>query len=68
MEKRLARWEEKAFAELPGVERKALELHRENPEKARRFLTDYSLSFCRAMTHDYWQFGDELWMQHRFRM
>ena len=45
------------------------ELHaQESPERAREFLTEYSMTFCRSMTHEYWEFGDELWMQSRFRM
>ncbi len=42
--------------------------HRVFTGTARDVLTQYSSDFCRSMTHDYWEFGDELWMQYRFRM
>jgi dipeptidase len=65
---RIDRWEDKAAAELPSVEQRALELWADEPDRAREVLTQYATDFCRAMTHEYWQFGDELWMQYRFRM
>ena len=54
-------FENQAFAELPGIERKALELFKENPNKARTFLTAYSSNFARALAQRYWELGDELW-------
>ena len=54
-------FEEKAFTELPEIEKKFGELYKTNPEKAIEFLTAYSNDFCRAMTHKYWELGDQLW-------
>jgi len=54
-------FEEKAFNELPEIERKFIELYRSDPEKATEFLTAYSNDFCRAMVHRYWELGDQLW-------
>ncbi|MFC1561727.1 dipeptidase [candidate division KSB1 bacterium] len=54
-------FEEKAFTELPEIEKKFVELYRTNPEKATEFLTTYSNDFCRAMVHKYWELGDQLW-------
>lgn len=54
-------FENQAFAELPGIERKALELYKDNPNKARAFVTAYSSSFARAITQRYWELGDALW-------
>jgi len=61
IQKTLHEFEEKAFLELPGIEKKAVELYNENPEKAREYLTAYTNDFCRAMTHRYWELGDQLW-------
>ena len=53
--------EAKAFAEVPLVEKRAAELHAEDPAKARAFLTAYSRDFALAATQRYWDLGDELW-------
>jgi dipeptidase len=66
--RRIDRSEERALAEIPAIEQRALELMARDPAGARRVLTDYSVGFCRAMTHEYWDFGDALWPQYRFRM
>jgi dipeptidase len=66
--RRIDRFEEKALRELPLVEQRALEQFETDPAAARAVLTDYSNDFCRAMTHEYRVFGDELWMSYRFRM
>lgn len=53
--------EDRAFAELPGVEQRALELYRADPDSARAFLTGYSSDFARATEARYWELGDRLW-------
>ncbi|MBK8979146.1 MAG: C69 family dipeptidase [Planctomycetes bacterium] len=65
---RIDRYEQRALADMPEVERRALELWETDRAAARAVLTDYSDRFCRAMTHDYREFGDALWMSYRFRM
>ena len=53
--------EERAFAEMPLIEKKGQELYAQDPTKARAFLTAYSRDFALAATQRYWDLGDELW-------
>jgi dipeptidase len=53
--------EGRAFDEIPMIEKKALELYPENPDKARAFITAYCRDFALAVTERYWDLGDELW-------
>lgn len=59
-------FEEKAFADLPSIERKALELTRdskpgENLDELKGYLTKYTNDFARAAMHKYWELGDKFW-------
>jgi dipeptidase len=59
-------FEEKAFNDLPDVEKKALELYNggkseEDIAKARQYLTKYTNDFARAAIHKYWELGDTFW-------
>jgi dipeptidase len=59
-------FEERAFADLPLIEKKVLELYKseaskENPKKVREYLTKYSNDFARAAIHKYWELGDKFW-------
>ncbi|MCP4713376.1 MAG: peptidase [Planctomycetes bacterium] len=60
IEETLQKYEAKAFAELPSIEKKALELYQEDPEKAREFLTQYSNDFARTLVQKYWELGDRI--------
>jgi dipeptidase len=53
--------ENRAFAEIPLIEKSVLELYTRDPEKARVFLTAYCRDFALAATQRYWDLGDELW-------
>ena len=53
--------ENRAFAEIPLIEKSSLDLYAQNPEKARAFLTAYCRDFALAATQRYWDLGDELW-------
>jgi hypothetical protein len=53
--------EDRAFAEIPLIEKSSLDLYAQNPEKARAFLTAYCRDFALAATQRYWDLGDELW-------
>jgi len=53
--------ENRAFAEIPLIEKSSLDLYAQNPEKARAFLTAYCRDFALATTQRYWDLGDELW-------
>jgi dipeptidase len=60
-------FEERAFADLPSIEKKVLELYKseaskENPVKVQEYLTKYSNDFARAAIHKYWELGDKFWI------
>ena len=68
-------FENKAFAELPMIDKMALELYNKekgkepeldengNPKPAeyREFLTSYSKDFARATMNKWWEMGDHFW-------
>jgi hypothetical protein len=54
-------YEEQAFAELPSIERTAVNLYERDPELAGAFLTSYSNNFARAVTQRYRELGDQVW-------
>ncbi len=68
-------FEDKAFAELPGIEKKAVEMYNaemksepkldENghplPPAYREFLTQYTNDFARAAMSRWWEMGDKFW-------
>ena len=66
MQKKILELEEKALEDLSFVEERAKILFEKDPEKAREYLTQYTIDFCRAATHAYWQLGDELWMEYLY--
>lgn len=53
--------ENRAFAEIPLIEKSGLELYARDAEKARVFLTAYCRDFALAATQRYWDLGDEVW-------
>lgn len=57
-------WENKAFRQQPEVEAKAEIFFKEDPQKAIRFLNDYSNDFCRQVEKAYWKLGDDLWSKY----
>ena len=66
IENNVMAFEEKAFTELPDIEKKALELFKsekgeENPMKYREFLTKYTNDFARATMNTWWELGDKFW-------
>jgi dipeptidase len=61
-------FEEKAFAELPLIEKKALELYKAQPQAegnaippCQKFLTQYTNDFARATMQKYLELGDKFW-------
>jgi dipeptidase len=59
-------FEEKAFRDLPDVEKKALELYNngkseEDIAAAKEYLTKYTNDFARAAIHKYLELGDTFW-------
>ncbi len=58
---------DKAFAELPLIEERAVELYAEDPAAAEEFVNSYSNSFARLVLDRMWEAGDELWNLYRSR-
>ncbi|MFC2164654.1 dipeptidase [Acidobacteriota bacterium] len=59
-------FDERAFNDLPDLEKKALEIYKaegSNPDakKLREYLTKYSNDFARATIHKYVELGDQFW-------
>ncbi len=66
MAKTVAEFEERAFQELPYVEKIAAGLYGkgespENIQKACEYLTKYTNDFARAAMSEYWELGDKFW-------
>jgi dipeptidase len=64
--KTIAEFEERAFQELPYVEKIASELYGkgespENIQKTCEYLTKYTNDFARAAINQYWELGDKFW-------
>jgi dipeptidase len=53
--------EDRAFTEIPLIEKNAVESYGRDPDKARAFITAYCRDFALAVTQRYWDLGDELW-------
>jgi len=59
-------FEEKAFADLAYIEKRALEIYKsesseESAPKLKEYLTKYTNDFARAAMHKYWELGDKFW-------
>ena len=66
IEDAIKEFEDRAFADLPAIEKKVLELYqseasKENPVKVKKYLTKYTNDFARAAMHKYWELGDKFW-------
>jgi dipeptidase len=53
--------EREAFARQAALEEEALQLYRQDPERAEAFLTQYCHDLAGRTVERYWQLGDELW-------
>jgi len=52
---------------IPGIDARALELYKEDPERAREFLTNFSSLFARDATERYWDFAEYLILKYHHR-
>jgi len=53
--------EEKAFKDQESIEKEASGLFKQNPQKAKEFLTKYCLELANKTVQSYWKLGDDLW-------
>jgi len=56
--------EEELFAKQKEIEAEALRLYKEDPAKARKFLTEYSHKVANNAVEAYWKLGDDLWVKY----
>lgn len=66
IEEAVQEFEEKAFSDLPSIEKKVQEIFQqglteENKLKAEKYLTKYTNDFARAAMQKYWELGDKFW-------
>ncbi|MCP4712773.1 MAG: peptidase, partial [Planctomycetes bacterium] len=54
------KYEDKAFAEKPAIEKQAIVLFQQDPEKAEEFLTQYTNDFARSLVQYWWELGDRI--------
>lgn len=79
IEKGVMEFEDRAFEELPDVEKRALELYKKQSSKSiasddndseeelpefRKYLTKYTNDFARAAMHEWWELGDLFWTMY----
>jgi len=58
------KWEGNAFRSIPLIDKAALEIYQENPEKARQFLTDFSVNNANSVVNAWWKLGDDLLVKY----
>jgi dipeptidase len=66
IENAVKEFEDRAFADLPDIEKKILKLLKkgysdEDLAKAKEYLTKYTNDFARATIHKYMELGDKFW-------
>ena len=62
--KAIAEYEDGAIALTPAIEKTALELHKEDPDKAVSFITDYCLQNADRVVNAWWKLGDDLLVKY----
>jgi dipeptidase len=59
--------ENKAFENQGEFEKKVLEIHKTDPPRARKMLTEYTLKIADDAVARYWQLGDDLWTKYTYK-
>lgn len=54
------KWEGNAINWIPRIDKIALQMHKENPAKAREFLTDWCINNANQVINAWWKLGDTL--------
>ena len=57
-------WQDELFANQAALEKKALELHKKDPAKAKAILTDYGVEWGNKVVDKAWELGDFLWTKY----
>jgi dipeptidase len=59
-------FEDKAFDDLPNIEKKAEELYKSDPKKLIAYITKYTNDFARAAMHKYLEMHDDFWTRYKY--
>lgn len=62
--KALEKWEKTAIDRVSSIDISANELHKQDPELAIRFLTDYCLNNASKVVDAWWEIGDQLLVKY----
>jgi hypothetical protein len=57
-------WQKELLDNQAGIERRALELYRDDPDRARAFLTEYAMEWGDKVVERCWEIGDFLWTKY----
>jgi len=58
------KWEGMAFQNIPIMDEAALDLYPKDPEKARQFLTNFSVNHANSVIKAWWELGDYLLVKY----
>jgi len=58
------KFEDEQFKNQKKIEDEALKLYKQNPKKARKFLTKYTNDWMTRIVVAYWKLGDDLWSKY----
>ncbi|MGB6866013.1 MAG: C69 family dipeptidase, partial [Candidatus Aminicenantaceae bacterium] len=58
------KWELSAVEKTPLIDKAAMELYEQDPEKAIKFLTDYSMNNATNVINAWWEMGDQLLVRY----
>jgi len=56
--------QDELFTRQPEIEKEALKLHKENPDKAKAYLTSYTHKWGSDVVDKAWKLGDFLWTKY----
>jgi len=57
-------WQALLFEDQTRIEAQALELYRQNPDKAAAYLTEYGIDWGNKVVEKAWELGDLLWTKY----
>src|SRR6056297_1767447 len=58
------KWEGDALTRTSSVDMKAYDLYLQDPEKARKYLTDYCIDNANQVVDAWWELGDDLFVKY----
>jgi dipeptidase len=58
------KWEGAAMAQVPAIDKSALDLYKKDPAQATEFLTDYCMANADSVVKAWWELGDRLLVKY----